>query len=262
MPQTINYYNHQITYSIKGKGTPLVFLHGFGENRQMWTDFLLDFEDYKVIIIDFPGSGDSEVMDCSIARLAKIVNAVLKAESIGQCVMIGHSMGGYVALAFAKLYEKKLLGYALFHSQPFADTKEKKEGRNKAITFVSKYGNALYFNGLIPKLFTSKFVKNNGYIVDKLIYHGSQMSSEGVIHQLQAMRDRPDMETVLENANVPVLFIIGKEDIAIPAENSLNQTFLPKVADIHILPKIGHMGMFEAKQKTVSIIRKFIIFCK
>lgn len=258
--RTINYYNHSVAYDVRGKGIPLVFLHGFGENRQMWAEFTPHFEDYRVITIDFPGSGDADIMEGSIARMAKIVNGVLLAEGIEKCIMIGHSMGGYVALAFAKLYEEKLLGYCLFHSQPNADSAEKKADRNKAVAFIQKHGHALYFKALIPKLFAPKFLSGNRHTVDKLTFYSSQMPSMGVIHQLKAMRDRPDNRAVLKNASVPVCFIIGKLDVAVPAENSLNQTFLPKTADIHILPKVGHMGMFEAEKKTVRILRNFIAF--
>ena len=87
------------------------------------------------------------------------------------------------------------------------------------------------------------------------------MDPNTVIYKLQAMRDRPDNQSVLVNATMPVCFIIGKEDIAIPTANSLNQTFLPKISDIHILEDVGHMGMFEATTKTVKIIKDFIQFC-
>lgn len=259
--QKINYHNHQIAYDLKGKGTTLVFLHGFGETRQMWANYLPYFKAYQTLTIDLPGAGDSDVMDVSIARMAKIVHAVLLAEGIEKCVFIGHSMGGYVALAFAKMYEQKLLGYCLFHSQPHADTEEKKAARNKAINFVKKNGNGAYFKGLLPMLFANDFIKNNPNILDDLVKAGSKMDANAVIYQLEAMRDRPDNQAVLINAKVPVCFIIGKEDVAVPAANSLNQTYLPKISDIHILQNVGHMGMYEATQKTVTVLKQFIQFC-
>lgn len=258
--KTINYYKHKIAYNLKGSGTTIVFLHGFGENRQMWSKYAAYFADYQVLTIDLPNAGDSAVMEASVARAAKAVNAVLKAEGIEKCIMIGHSMGGYTALAFAKLYESKLLGYCLFHSQPNADTVEKKQGRNKAIDFVKKHGSAPYFKGLMPMLFAKDYLKENEKVVQKLIDFASQIPMQGTINQLKAMRDRPDNQGVLKNSKVPVCFIIGENDIAIPAENSLNQTFLPNTADIHILPNVGHMGMFEAPLKTVGILNRFIEF--
>ncbi len=258
--KSINYYNHKTTYDLKGSGTTLVFLHGFGENRQMWSKYTAYFGDYQVLTIDLPNAGNSDVMEASVARSAKVVNAVLMAEGIEKCILIGHSMGGYIALAFAKLYEAKLLGYCLFHSQPNADTPEKKQGRNRAIDFVKKHGSGPYFKGLMPMLFAKDFLKENETVVQKLIDFASEIPIEGTINQLIAMRDRPDNQAVLKNIKVPVCFIIGENDIAVPAENSLNQTFLPNTADIHILPNVGHMGMFEAQLKTIGILNRFIEF--
>lgn len=257
----INYFNHQIAYDVFGSGSPLVFLHGFGESRKMWRNYTPFFKQHKIITIDFPGAGDSDVMRASIARMAKIVNAVLVAEKIDQCILIGHSMGGYVTLAFAKLYAAKLKGYCLFHSQPDGDTIEKKAGRNKSIEFITKHGSQPYFRGLIPKLFATEFLKTNEVLVQSLVEEGSKMSKEGVTYQLEAMRDRPDNKQVLENSSIPVCFIIGKKDIAVPLENSLNQTHLPKRAVIEIFPEVGHMGMFEAPSETVGVIHEFIEFC-
>ncbi len=258
----INYYGHKIAYFIKGSGPSLVFIHGFGEDHYIWEDFLPAFNDFQTLVIDLPGSGDSSIIEnISIARMGKIVHAVLKAEHINLCIMIGHSMGGYVTTTFAKLYPSKLLGFGLFHSHPYADSSEKKAGRDKAIEFIKNQGVGSFFQGLTPKLFAPAFVKANKSVIDKVISRASQLPASGVIAQLKAMRNRPCTTAVLKSAKVPVLFIIGKEDIAVPEENSLNQTFLPEVADIHILPKIGHMGMLEAQEKTIAIIKKFIHFC-
>lgn len=258
----ISYHNHNISYQITGSGLPLVFLHGFGENSKMWEDYTPQFSGYRVITIDLPGAGSSDFFNASIARMAKIVNAVLLEERIEKCVMIGHSMGGYVTLAFAKLYEQKLLGYCLFHSQPNADSEEKKAGRDKAISFVKTHGAGPYLKGLIPKLFSTQFKEHNPQIINKMIDWVKDMSPNAVIGQLVAMRDRPDNQNVLRNAKVPVCFIIGEEDVAVPTENSLNQTHLPSIADINILPDVGHQGMFEARDETVVILRKFIAFCQ
>lgn len=256
----INYYNYKIAYDLKGKGTTLVFLHGFGENRQMWSKYTAYFSEYQILTIDLPNTGDSDVMEASVARMAKVVNAVLTAEGLEKCILIGHSMGGYVTLAFAKLYETKLLGYCLFHSQPNADTEEKKKGRNKAIDFVKKHGGSPYFKSLMPLLFAKDYLTNNETVIQQLIDFASEIPTQGTIYQLQAMRDRPDNQAVLVNSKVPVCFIIGEDDVAIPRQNSLNQTFLSNTADIHILPNVGHMGMFEAQLKTVGIVTRFVEF--
>ena len=98
-------------------------------------------------------------------------------------------------------------------------------------------------------------------MVDKLIYRASKYTSLGIINGLEAMIQRPDRSEVLEHFEKPVLFIIGKEDAAIPEEKSMAQTHLPSQASIHVLEKVGHMGMFEAKKQTQKIVRQFVAFC-
>jgi len=256
----INYYNHPIAYTVTGNGFPLVFLHGFGEDSKIWEDYLPFFSNHQLICIDLPGSGGSVPMGCSIARMAKIVRAILEKEKINQSIMIGHSMGGYVTLAYAGLYPETLKGYCLFHSHPYADSSAKKEGRNKAIQFIQKKGLTSFLEGLVPKLFGRTFKERGTAIPGQLIDRYKKTDPAGFIYQLAAMRDRPNTRKVLSQSNVPVCFIIGKEDAAVPEQYSLNQTYLPEIADIHILNQVGHMGMFEAKEKTQEIIKKFIHF--
>ena len=259
---TATYQAHKIHYSISGKGSTLVLLHGFGEDSRMWTDFLPAFDAYQVLTIDFPGFGQSDVIKAAtIPIMAEAVKAVLDKEKIKKCTLIGHSMGGYVTLAFAKNHESRLEGFGLFHSHPYADTTDKKKSRTKSIAFVEKHGVPIYLKQLMPLLFAGNYAKTNAFVVDKMIYYGSQTSQAGIINGLQAMRDRVDTTSVLKNAIVPVLFIVGKKDAAVPLENSLNQVHLPSVADIHILEKVGHMGMFEAKKETIAAIHGFMEFC-
>lgn len=260
--RTIQFNQANIAYEIQGMGTPLVFIHGFGEDSRMWNEFIPYFHDHMVIRIDLPGFGQSDVLDgIGIEDMAGVIKTVLDALNIKKCILIGHSMGGYVTLAFAKKYESRLFGYGLFHSHPYADTAEKKEGRNKGIEFISNYGSALFIKQMIPTLFASKYAKNNPHELDKMSFFGSQIPPQGLINALKAMRDRPDNSSVLEQSGVPVLFIIGKEDAAVPLDYSLDQTHLPKIADIHIFEKTGHMGMFEQKKATQQIIADFIEFC-
>jgi pimeloyl-ACP methyl ester carboxylesterase len=258
MPIT-TFQNKKIGFSVQGKGTPIVFLHGFCEDSRMWDDFLTLFPRRKIVRIDLPGFGKSESQNKpSISGMAAAVKAVFDHLNIEKCVLIGHSMGGYVGLEFAKNYGKQLLGLGLFHSHPYEDTAEKKAGRAKSINFIRRNGHIHYIKQVIPSLFAFDFNKGYQFEVNKMLYHAAQYSPEGIISALEAMQHRVDNSAVLERIDCPVLFIVGKEDTAVPMEESLNQTALPKIADIHILPSIGHMGMFEAKRKTAKIIKNFL----
>lgn len=261
MPKA-KYKIHNIAYTIIGDGPTLVFLHGFGEDQRMWEDYLPAFKTYQVITIDLPGFGQSDVVsNATIPVMAEVVKTILDQEAIDQCVLIGHSMGGYVTLNFAHHHPERLLGFGLFHSHPYADPATKKEGRTRAIAFVKEHGVPFYLKQLMPLLFAKDYVSTNPNILERMIHYGSQTSQEGIINGLIAMRDRPDQTAVLSQAKVPVLFLIGKEDLAIPIENSLNQTHLPSLSDIHIYEEVGHMGMFEKKQATIDAIHGFVNLC-
>jgi pimeloyl-ACP methyl ester carboxylesterase len=227
----------------------------------MWNDFLVHFQDDYLLCIDLPGFGKSAVQkDCSIQNMASIVYTILNKNNIKKCVLVGHSMGGYVALAFAKSYPNKVLGLGLFHSHPFADSMEKKENRQKSIGFIKKNGSIYFVKQLLPKLFAPRFGSKSSLTISKLIHAASHYHPDGIINALEAMIKRNDNQVVLEQAGFPVLFIVGEEDVAIPKENSFDQLALPNISKIHILNGVGHMGMFEAKDRCVSIIKKFIDF--
>lgn len=263
--KTLRYQNTKIAYRQSGKGTVLVFLHGFCEDSSVWDDFKSDLieEKKQVICIDLPGFGGSERLpEPSIDGMAKAVHTVIENLAIEKFILIGHSMGGYVSLAYAERYPEKLLGLGLFHSHPYPDGAEKKLNRSRAIDFIERQSSILYVKQMIPNLFAPKFKKSNAFLVDKLIYRASQYQKEAVSDALQAMRDRPDRSEVLNRITCPVLFIIGSEDAAIPRQASLEQTHLPRTASIHILEKVGHMGMFEAQRQTQKIIRDFVAFCR
>lgn len=261
--QFIEYQGNKITYYLNGnKKKPIVFLHGFCEDSTVWDEFIEPFEEYYIIRIDLPGSGGSDpVAQMSIADMAASVEAVLDHLKVGKFFLVGHSMGGYIALEVAKKHADQIMGLCMFHSQPYADSEERRQGRAKSIEFIEKNGHELYVKQLLPALFAPGFAASHTYLVDMMILRASKFPREGIIGSIRAMANRPDNSQVLKDAPYPVLFIIGELDGVIPLEVSIDQTHLPAVADIHILPKVGHMGMFRAKRETQNILRRFLEFC-
>ncbi len=254
----------EIAYSSEGRGQAIVFVHGFCEDSDVWDEFKMDLleKKYKVVCVDLPGFGESEVMNnLSIEGMADTVKAVVDHLNLFEIVLVGHSMGGYTAFKFAEKYPEVLKGLGIFHSHPYEDSEEKKENRYKGIDFIQRQGHQLFVKQLIPKLFAPDFARSNRFLVDKLIHKASGYNPEGIIQGQKAMAERPDQSEVLKNIKIPVLFIIGEKDGAITMEQSMKQTTLPNVSDVHILEKVGHMGMFEAKRKTQLMVRKFVSFC-
>lgn len=262
----MNYFDFgtgKIAYRSTGQGLPVVLLHGFCEDSRMWEEFVenLPADTYQFICMDLPGHGQSSpVAEASMELFADAVQALADVLSLPPFVLIGHSMGGYVGLAYAERYGSRLQGLGLFHSHPYADSEEKKEGRRKSIAFIEQHGHIVFVKQLIPKLFAPSFANNNSFLIDKLSVRASQSPQVGFVDALQAMIDRPDRSEVLRQLAAPVLFIVGEEDSAIPAEDSMAQLSLPAIASVHILPKVGHMGMFEARRKTHGIVTAFLQF--
>ena len=154
-----------------------------------------------------------------------------------------------------------MAGLGLFHSHPFEDKPEKKEERTRAIEFVQKNGHILYVKQLIPKLFAELFATSNEFLINSLIFKASKYDPQTIIGAQQAMLNRPDNGKVLEDAKCPVLLIIGKQDKSITYDVSLRMLPLATISDIHILPKVAHMGIFTAKNQTVKIVRNFMGLC-
>jgi len=259
---TILYQNKKIEYQVSGTGQPVVFLHGYCEDQQMWDHFIPLLPSAKYITIDLPGFGKSEVVpNISIAKMAEIVWEILKELGLKNIILIGHSMGGYISLAFAEKHPELLMGLGLFHTHPYADSDLQKKSRDKSINFLQRNGAAHYAKQLIPKLFPMGFTQFNNFLVNNLIYRASRIPVEGLIGGLEAMRDRPDRSKILTKVNCLVLFIIGKKDTTVDEKRALEQTTLADNSLIHILPKVGHMGMFERPKKTAAMVGQFINHC-
>ena len=239
---------------------PVVLVHGFCEDSRMWDEWIpLLGKKHPILSIDLPGFGSSERLNrISIMDMADAVAAVLDFHKIEKCVLVGHSMGGYVACAFAEKYGYLLAGLCMFHSQPFADTPAKKEGRLKAIDFINRNGHVVFVRQLIPKLFAYDYSKGYQAEVNRMIYYAAKYEQAAIIDSLHAMRQRPDRSGVLERIKCPVQFFIGKEDVAIPYDVSLAQVNLPNIADIQIYKDVGHMGMFKSPRKTAKAFKKFL----
>ena len=212
----------ELSYSDTGQGDVVVLLHGFCESRALWNDFenFLS-QKYRVICPDLPGYGESrlEVSHVSMDYFAEEVKELLDTLSIDKFTMIGHSLGGYVTLAFAEKHPEQLKGMGLFHSSAYADTEQKKENRNKTIKFIEENGVDNFASSLIPPLFDHSTREKHGYEINSLIKIARNTDPLAVIETCKAMRDRPDRTSVLEGIQVPVMFIIGKEDGAVPFES-------------------------------------------
>jgi pimeloyl-ACP methyl ester carboxylesterase len=208
---------------------------------------------------DLPGSGDSERLDnTSMETMADVVKSILENEKIDQTIVIGHSMGGYITLAFAEKYPQFLKGFGLFHSTAFADTEEKKEARRKGIDFIKKNGASLFIKQTTPNLFTENYKLANSDKVAKFIEDLSYFDPQSLIAYYHAMIARPDRTQILKNFSQPVLLLIGKNDSAVPYKDSLALAHLSSTTYVTILEHSAHMGMMEEINKSNEALESYL----
>ncbi len=263
MDKTITQGGGTLFYRDTGSGAPVLLVHGFAEDGAVWDEVAAGLESgCRVLVPDLPGSGRSSlpVEETSMESLAAALKELLDKEGIDRCVMIGHSMGGYVMLAFAERYPESLLAFGFFSSTAYADSEEKKAGRQKSIAFIRQHGAAPYIRQSTPNLFAEATREKRPELVEDMIRRYSGFDPASLEAYLEAMMRRPDRRQVLEKSAVPVLLIIGEKDPLLPLEQSLQQAHLPRIADVRLLPTAGHMGMLEDGETGGRIIQSFVNF--
>jgi pimeloyl-ACP methyl ester carboxylesterase len=172
--------------------------------------------------------------------------------------LIGHSMGGYITLAFVEKYPGYLRAFGLFHSTAFADTEEKKATRRKGIEFIKEHGAFEFLKNATPNLFSSRSKDEFPGLIDEFVQSLNNFLPEALVSYYESMIKRPDRTAILKNTRMPVLFIMGEFDNAIPLQDGLKQCHLPERAYINILHRSGHMGMLEQADKSTRILEKFL----
>jgi pimeloyl-ACP methyl ester carboxylesterase len=197
--------------------------------------------------------------DMSMEGMAETIKAILDKEQISSVTMIGHSMGGYIALPFAEKYPERLKGFGLFHSTAFPDTEERKATRKKGIDFIQKNGAHEFLKTVIPNLFSPKSRDQLANAIDEFIESTNNFSDQSLVSYYEAMMLRPDRSNVLKMLKIPVFFVAGKDDNAAPLNDILKLCHLPEISYFHILAESGHMGMIEETKKSNAILNEYLI---
>jgi len=254
-----------IAYTKTGLGPVVVLLHGFPENGGLWHNIVPALSvSYTVIVPDIPGAGNSVPLvsdTTSMEQLAHSIKAIIDNEHLDKVVLAGHSMGGYIALAFADAYPEYVKGLCLIHSTAAADTEEKKENRYKAIALIKKGGKESFLRNAIPNMFADRFKNEHPEIIEEQIKRGMQLADNSMIAYYDAMAKRPGRQEVLKSTAFPVQWIFGKEDNLIDFSNTLAQSRLNNISFVAVYEGCGHMSMLEATDKLKFNIEEFASYC-
>lgn len=263
MIKTAKFKNGNIQFSDTGKGRVVVLLHGFLGSLDIWEQTIKNLsKSYRVIAIDLPGHGGSDNFGYvhTMDLLAKSVKSVLDHLNLKKYVLIGHSMGGYAALAFADLFPDNIRGICLYHSTAYPDSEDKKRDRTRSIKVV-KANHRIYTTEVIRNLFAAKNLK---YLKKELSFASKiagKTKKQGIIAALEGMKDRPDRSVILGLVEYPIMMVIGQHDNVLPAQQLLEQSQKIQKPHVLYLEHDGHMGFLESPKKSNKALRQFIRIC-
>lgn len=250
----------KLSFYEKGKGKPVLLIHGFPMNASIWDKFSEPLStSFKVISVDLPGFGNSPLLpgQFSLDDVAEVVIQNLHEKEIDQLIPIGHSLGGYVLLAMVRKKPEMFPGFGLFHSTALADATEKKESRNKVIEFIKKNGAKAFTSNFIQPLFSDSGHPGVPFVREM----NMKTNADTLIGYLSAMRDRPDQSSLLEAYQKPILFIAGSKDPGIPVSTINQQAEKAANPTVKILGDQAHMGLIEDVETTSSIVYEFASNC-
>lgn len=259
--QSIKWPNGSIAYKEGGAGRPVVLLHGYLESKNIWGDFAISLcERYRVICIDTPGHGLSHFTgdELTMELAAEAVLLVLDDLGVTTAALIGHSMGGYVALAFAEHFSHRLAGICLFHSTPNADTEEKRKNRFREIDLVLRGKLELIVTNSIPSAFAAAELSSMANEVEHAKRIALATPSKGVVAGLKGMASRKDRNDVLAGLSVPSLLIFGAVDSYIPSSVAMLLKEKHHHSKVLMLSNSGHMGFLEQPNQATIAITSFL----
>lgn len=255
--------NASITYNITGEGPAVILIHGFTESKEIWDAYSRVLsKKYRVICPDLPGHGESPCASDThtMEFMAGLIAGIMDQRSIREAVITGHSMGGYVSLAFAAAHEERVKGLCLFHSTAYADSEEAAQNRERAIAAVSA-NHGMFLGSFIPDLFAPANRKRCASEIADLVKRSSVITSQGLIASLRGMKLRHDHRTVLSSARFPLLFIAGALDSRVPYNQVIEQSLLSADSDLLLMSSVGHMGYIEAESLCLANLSAFISKC-
>ncbi|MFT6959689.1 MAG: pimeloyl-ACP methyl ester carboxylesterase [Polaribacter sp.] len=261
MQKSIPFKNATIYFSEKGKGNTVVLLHGFLENKTMWENVIPELSKRnRIITIDLLGHGKSDCLGYvhSMELFAETIEAVLKHLQIRKCILVGHSLGGYVALAFAEKNPQKIKGICLINATSNEDSDERKILRTRANKMIQNN-----FTNMVRMSFTNLFGEQSKLLFkDELktaLEEALKTSIQGYMAAQEGMRIRANRNAVLTENTFKKLLIVGEKDPVLDFKSSLEEA--KKTASEIVGLPCGHMPHIENKTALIATLKEFVKGC-
>jgi pimeloyl-ACP methyl ester carboxylesterase len=255
--KTTHFKNTSISYTDQGKGTAIVLLHGFLENKKMWDAFIPEWsKKFRIITVDLLGHGETGCMGYvhSMENNADVVHEVLAELRLRKAILVGHSMGGYVALAFAELYPDVIKGLVLLNSTSRADSEERKTNRDRAIKAL-KQSFQNFISLSISNLFSEENRERLSESIENVKKEALKTPLQGIVASLEGMKIRIDREVLLHLTPYPKLLVLGKKDPVLNFEETKEQIEDTQV-QLLSFPD-GHMSHIENQKALQKELLQF-----
>lgn len=254
----------RLVYQKTGSGPKVLLIHGFPANPLLWRDVIPSLaQKYTLLMPDFfalPGAWLQEGVN-DMDGLAKSFGDILDQEHVSRTVLIGHSMGGYMGLAFAGLYPERVAGLSLVHSSPLPDDEARAEGRRKTIGILQNGGKRLFLNKMVRSLFPEAFNEAHPEVIKRQTDEAIAVNDESLIAFYRAIMERRDTRDVIAGARFPVQQLIGELDSLANISKELANDCIARVDFVTIFKNGGHMIMLEEPERTVRELQRFLSYC-
>jgi pimeloyl-ACP methyl ester carboxylesterase len=258
----IVHHKNGFRYVDSGSGPAVLFLHGLAENVSIWAEFVEHFSlEYRVIAVDLYGHTPKNQYHFDASKqlqdYAVEVLDLLKEIGVEEVAVVGHSMGGYVALEMLKLQPTYLTGISLFHSQPFADTEEIRSNRMRIIQDLLNGKKSDVIEALFQKVLPVHHQAKHPICASKLYAMMNQVDPKGLATTISAIAQREDSTSALIQSTIPVQFILGGIDSFIPVQRMLE--LIPEITNCSVtfLKDVGHVGMLEEANQCIAALNSF-----
>jgi len=238
----------ELAYEESGRGDAVVLLHGFPFNRSLWREQAEALGgSFRVIAPDLRGHGDSPVVDgpATMEAMAEDVAALLDGLGVGRAVVGGLSMGGYVTLAFCRMFPDRVRALVLADTRPQADTEEGRRAREVAALRALREGMGAIADSMLPKMFAPATFNGRPEVVGRVREMILGTKPEGAAAALRGMAVRRDQTDWLAEISVPTLVVVGREDSITPPADSETMQSKIKAARLEIIEGAGHVSNVE-----------------
>ncbi|SFD63612.1 alpha/beta fold hydrolase [Spirosoma endophyticum] len=230
----------------------LCLIHGHGVDASIWDGIYADLvSDAQVLKPDFARLTNHK----TIEAYAEDLYARLQSAQVSSVVLVGHSMGGYMALAFAEQHPEMVQGLILYHSTATADDEKRKEIRRQTIDELKAQGTVPFIQKQLPKMVATTYPSEKTQVlIDRFL----DLPVDALIAGVEAIAGRPDRTNVLRTAQFPILLVLGREDQLMPFEKTAQQAELSDKITVTPIENAGHLSMVEQPEAAIQAIRSFI----